>query len=82
MECTAFAARLADLTPREREVMDLVTEGKPNKIIADDLGISHKTVEIHRGRVMEKMQVDSVAELVRLKLLWKANGGAVDPERP
>ncbi len=55
--------------------MELVAAGKPNKIIADDLGISPKTVEIHRGRVMEKLQVDSVAELVRLNLLWKANGG-------
>jgi two-component system response regulator FixJ len=74
VECTKFAALLADLTPREREVMDLVIAGKPNKIIAADLGISPKTVEIHRGRVMEKIQVDSVAELVRLDLLWKANG--------
>jgi two-component system, LuxR family, response regulator FixJ len=73
MECTKFAALLAYLTPREREVMDLVIAGKPNKIIADDLGISPKTVEIHRGRVMEKMQVDSVAELVRLDLLCRAN---------
>src|SRR5438445_8011 len=64
---------LIDLTPREREVMDLVIAGKPNKIIAADLGISPKTVEIHRGRVMEKMQVESVAELVRLDLLHRAN---------
>ena len=76
IECTAFAALLDYLTPREREVMELVAVGKPNKIIADDLGISPKTVEIHRGRVMEKLQVDSVAELVRLNLLWKANGAA------
>jgi FixJ family two-component response regulator len=61
--------------------MDLVIAGKPNKIIASDLGISPKTVEIHRGRVMEKMQVESVAELVRLDLLWKANGAeGVDSE--
>ena len=74
MECTKFADLLTHLTRREREVMNLVIAGKPNKIIADDLGISPKTVEIHRGRVMEKLQVDSVAELVRLNLLWKANG--------
>ena len=73
MECTKFAALLTYLTPREREVMDLVIAGKPNKIIAADLGISPKTVEIHRGRVMEKMQVESVAELVRLDLLYRAN---------
>ena len=81
MECTQFAALLTSLTPREREVMNLVIAGKPNKIIAADLGISSKTVEIHRGRVMEKMQVESVAELVRLDLLWKANGAeGVDSE--
>jgi len=81
MECTKFAALLTSLTPREREVMNLVIAGKPNKIIAADLGISSKTVEIHRGRVMEKMQVESVAELVRLDLLWKANGAeGVDSE--
>ena len=81
MECTKFAALLTYLTPREREVMDLVIAGKPNKIIAADLGISPKTVEIHRGRVMEKMQVESVAELVRLDLLWKASGAeGVDSE--
>jgi two-component system, LuxR family, response regulator FixJ len=81
MECTKFAALLTSLTPRELEVMNLVIAGKPNKIIAADLGISERTVEIHRGRVMEKMQVDSVAELVRLHLLWKANGAeGVDSE--
>ncbi len=72
-EAAKFAALLTHLTPREREVMDLVIAGKPNKIIAADLGISPKTVEIHRGRVMEKMQVESVAELVRLDLLCRAN---------
>lgn len=76
IECAKFAALLADLTPREREVMNLVISGKPNKIIAADLGISPKTVEIHRGRVMEKMQVDSVAELVRLDLLWRTHYAA------
>jgi len=81
MECTKFAELLTYLTPREREVMDLVIAGKPNKIIAADLGISPKTVEIHRGRVMEKMEVESVAELVRLDLLWKANAAeGVDSE--
>ena len=81
MECSEFAERLTYLTPRERDVMNLVILGKPNKIIADDLGISAKTVEILRGRVMEKLQVGSVAELVRLNLLWKANGvGGVNSE--
>lgn len=62
------AARLATLTQREREVMNLVIAGKRNKEIAGALGISIKTVEIHRGRVMEKMGVESVAELVRATL--------------
>jgi two-component system, LuxR family, response regulator FixJ len=79
-EAAKFAALLTYLTPREREVMDLVIAGKPNKIIAADLGISPKTVEIHRGRVMEKMQVESVAELVRLDLLCRANRAESDSE--
>jgi RNA polymerase sigma factor (sigma-70 family) len=58
--------RLRQLTPREREVLELVVIGNPNKIIASQLGISCRTVEIHRGRVMEKMQVGSLSELVRL----------------
>jgi len=56
--------RLESLTQREREVMGLVVAGKPNKLIADELGISIKTVEVHRARVMSKMAVGSVAELV------------------
>lgn len=54
------------LTPREREVMRLVITGMLNKQIAAELGISEKTVKVHRGRVMKKMAADSVAELVRL----------------
>jgi RNA polymerase sigma factor (sigma-70 family) len=61
-------ARLARLTPREREVMDLVVAGKPNKVIAAQLGVSDKTVEAHRAKLMEKMQADNVADLVRLVL--------------
>lgn len=56
------------LTPREREVMDLIVEGKPNKVIAQDLEMSERTVEIHRSRVMEKMGVRSVAQLVRMAI--------------
>lgn len=56
--------RLASLTPREREVLDLMAAGRLNKQIADDLGISIKTVEVHRARVMDKMAVRSLAELV------------------
>jgi len=63
------AARLAALTPREREVMDLVIAGKANKVIASELGLSPKTVEVHRAHVMKKMQVDSLADLVRVGML-------------
>ena len=58
--------RFESLTPREREVLALVASGKPNKVMAGDLGLSQRTVEIHRARVMEKMGVSSVAQLVRV----------------
>jgi RNA polymerase sigma factor (sigma-70 family) len=57
------------LTPREQEVMQFVVHGSANKVIAMDLGVSQRTVEIHRARVMEKMQARSLAELVRMALL-------------
>ena len=60
--------RVAALTEREREVMQRVIEGKLNKVIADELGISVKTVEFHRANVMEKMGADSVAALVQLMM--------------
>jgi len=59
---------MASLTAREREVLDLVVAGKLNKSIADELGISIKTVETHRARVMEKMQAKSLAELIQLTI--------------
>jgi len=59
---------LKTLTAREREVMDLMIQGKQNKAIAQDLGVSPRTIEIHRARVMEKMEAHSVAELVRMML--------------
>jgi RNA polymerase sigma factor (sigma-70 family) len=64
-----IAARMAELTPREHEVMAMVTDGKSNKEIAATLGVSAKTVEVHRARVMDKMRADSLAELVRMALL-------------
>ena len=60
--------RLESLTAREREVLALVTSGKANKVIATDLDVSPRTVEIHRARVMEKMQAPSLAALVRMTL--------------
>lgn len=68
-QSAAIAARMDQLTPRERAVMDLVIAGNLNKIIADKLNISMKTVEAHRAKVMEKMGVKSVAELVQLVFL-------------
>lgn len=61
-------ARLESLTPREREVLDLMTRGRPNKLMAADLGLSQRTIEIHRARVMEKMNASSLAQLVRMTL--------------
>jgi two-component system, LuxR family, response regulator FixJ len=58
--------RIASLTPREREVLALMTQGKPNKVMAADLGVSQRTVEIHRARVMEKSGAASLAQLVRM----------------
>ena len=60
--------RIASLTDRERAVLQRVMEGKPNKVIAGELDISIKTVEVHRAKLMEKMAVGSVAELVQVTL--------------
>jgi two-component system response regulator FixJ len=65
-ERSLIRERLESLTPREREVLTLVTSGKPNKIMAADLGVSQRTIEIHRARVMEKMGASSLAQLVRM----------------
>jgi len=60
--------RIESLTPRERQVMQLVTHGKANKVVGAELGVSQRTVEIHRAHVMEKMHARSLAELVRMVL--------------
>lgn len=74
----AILARLATLTAREREVMDLVVAGRSNKAIAAQLEVSTKTVEAHRTRIMEKMEADSLADLVRMAV----SVGTVAPEPP
>jgi FixJ family two-component response regulator len=58
--------RIAALTPRERQVFRLVAQGRPNKRIASELGISEKTTKVHRGRVMHKLGAESVVDLARL----------------
>lgn len=70
---------LAQLTERERQVLDLIVAGRANKVIAYELKISPRTVELHRARVMDKMHVRSVAELVRLAL--SAAGGSESPSQ-
>ena len=65
-ELSEIRARLATLTPREREVLEYVVAGKLNKQIASDLGTVEQTIKVHRAHVMQKMRVQSVAELVRL----------------
>jgi RNA polymerase sigma factor (sigma-70 family) len=69
----AILAHLQELTPREMDVLLLMIEGKANKVIAADLDISQRTVEIHRARVMEKLRANSLAHLVRMVL-------AIDPQ--
>jgi len=68
-EIAGILQRLESLTPRERQVMDLVVGGHANKVIAIDLGISERTVEIHRARVMQKMAADSVPHLVQMAIV-------------
>jgi two-component system response regulator FixJ len=75
-----IATRLASLTPREREVLERLVAGLPNKTIAYDLGTSPRTVEVQRARVMEKMGARSLAELVRMVLaMERTNGKAARP---
>lgn len=65
-QATSLQTRLEQLSKREREVMDMIVAGKYSKVIAAELGISPKTVDVHRSHILEKMGVKSVAELVRI----------------
>jgi FixJ family two-component response regulator len=67
--------RFDSLTPREREVLEQVTRGSSNKVMAYDLRISQRTIEIHRSRIMEKMQAPSLAQLVRMTRSMTTSGG-------
>ena len=71
----ALAERVATLTPREREVMNLVVAGQPNKMIAFRLKIAIRTVEIHRAHVMEKTGARNLSELVRMAIRLEETGG-------
>ena len=73
--------RYASLTPREQEVLVLVTDGRANKVMAGDLGVSQRTIEIHRARVMEKMGARSVAQLVRMTLDLGIGGASATDSR-
>jgi len=68
MQVDAIRERLFSLTPREREVLDLIIRGRPNKTMAQEMGLSQRTIELHRSRVMEQMGAASVAQLVRMFL--------------
>lgn len=76
---TTAATRLAALTPREREVFDLLVAGWPTKAIAKQLGASPRTIEVHRGRVFEKLRARSLPELVRLMLAAEPKAGRRTP---
>jgi FixJ family two-component response regulator len=73
-QSTEVQRRIQTLTPREREVLGLVVKGLLNKQIAAELGAAERTVKVHRGRVMRKMQVQSVADLVRAVARVTAEG--------
>jgi two-component system, LuxR family, response regulator FixJ len=69
LERATLQARVASLTPREREVFELVARGEPNKVIARHLGISFRTVELHRAHIIEKLQARSLSDLIRMGII-------------
>jgi two-component system, LuxR family, response regulator FixJ len=72
LEIAQLQARAALLTEREREVLGLVAAGEPNKVIARHLGISFRTVELHRAHIIEKLQARSLSDLIRMAIILKA----------
>lgn len=70
-----LAARIDQLTPREREIMELIVGGKANKVIAIELQISERTVELHRSRIMKKLQARSLAELIQISAAHRDGRG-------
>lgn len=72
--CAGFEQRMAQLTPRERQVLDLVVGGRTSKGIARELGISSKTADLHRSRMMFKMQAESVVHLTRMVITQRVAG--------
>ena len=73
--------RIATLSPREREVLDQLVSGRPNKLIAYHLGISVRTVEVHRARMMERLGVRQLAEAIRVGVLARLNASAAGDKR-
>jgi two-component system response regulator FixJ len=73
LERAALLARAALLTPREREVFELVAVGEPNKVIARRLGISFRTVELHRAHIIEKLQARSLSDLIRMGIIMNSD---------
>ena len=77
-----FEQRMAKLTPREMQVMNRIVEGQANKVVAAELDVSERTVEIHRSKVMAKMQAQSLAHLVRMVLNHSLDGPAAQQPKP
>jgi two-component system response regulator FixJ len=76
LERAALQSRANLLTPREREVFELVAAGEPNKVIGQRLGISFRTVELHRAHISEKLQARSLSDLIRMGIILKAQPNA------
>ena len=72
LERATLQTRVASLTPREREVFELVARGEPNKVIARHLGISFRTVELHRAHITEKLQARSLSDLIRMGIIMNS----------